>query len=267
MKNISRTAVILAGAFLASVVSAAEQPEAGKMIKVSPKQDNLIPYWLYLPKEHAKKKDKLPVVVFLHGLGERGNNLDRVLVHGPPKLIARGTHFPFIMIAPQCPNDGRKENRNAKSFWWHPEGPIDKVKNIVEFERKRLGRIDADRIYITGLSMGGFGTYQIVSHHPDYFAAAAPICGHGNRIEDKKALQKAFANLPVWAFHGNRDNVVRLAEQQQTIKLLEEGGATIRFTVYPGVGHDSWTRTYNNPDFYKWLLSHKRAHKKDGSAE
>ncbi|MDP6207822.1 MAG: dienelactone hydrolase family protein, partial [Roseibacillus sp.] len=75
------------------------------------------------------------------------------------------------------------------------------------------------------------------------------------------------ANLPVWAFHGNRDNVVRLAEQQQTIKLLEEGGATIRFTVYPGVGHDSWTRTYNNPDFYKWLLSHKRAHKKDGSAE
>jgi predicted peptidase len=267
MKNMSHAAIALAGILLAPPESFAAQPEAGKMIKVSPKREDLIPYWLYLPKEHATNTSKLPVVVFLHGMGERGNNLDRVLVHGPPKLIAKGKHFPFIMIAPQCPNDGRKGRNHAKSFWWHPEGPIDKVKNIVEFEKKRLGRIDADRIYITGLSMGGFGTYQIVSHHPDYFAAAAPICGHGNRIADKAAFQKAFADLPVWAFHGDRDNVVRLAEQQQTIKLLKAGGATIKFTVYPGVGHDSWTRTYNNPDFYKWLLSHKRAHKKDRSSK
>ena len=267
MKSINQAAVILAGIVLAPVLTVAGQPEAGKMVKVSPKQDDLTPYWLYLPKEHATNKDKLPIVVFLHGMGERGNDLDRVLVHGPPKLITKGKHFPFIMIAPQCPNDGRKGRRAATSFWWHPEGPIDKVKNIVEFEKKRLGRIDVDRIYITGLSMGGFGTYQIVSHHPDYFAAAAPICGHGNRIADKTALQEAFANLPVWAFHGDRDNVVRLADQQKTVKLLEEGGATIKFTVYPGVGHDSWTRTYNNPEFYKWLLSQRRDRKKGGSAD
>ncbi len=267
MKNKTRAAIVLAGILLPPLGSFAAQPEAGKMIKVSPKQDNLVPYWLYLPKEHATNKDKLPVVIFLHGMGERGNNLDRVLVHGPPKLITKGKHFPFIMIAPQCPNDGRKGRGSAKSFWWHPEGPIDKVKNIVDFEQKRLGRIDPDRIYITGLSMGGFGTYQIVSRHPGYFAAAAPICGHGNRITGEKALQEAFASLPVWAFHGDRDNVVRLADQQKTIKMLEEGGATIKFTVYPGVGHDTWTRTCNHPEFHKWPLSHKRAQKKVGSAE
>lgn len=267
MTKIIHGAIALSSILLTQLGSFAAPPEAGKMIQVSSKQDNLIPYWLYLPREYATSKKKLPVVVFLHGMGERGNNLDRVLVHGPPKLIAKGKHFPFIMIAPQCPNDGRKDRESAKSFWWHPEGPIDKVKNIIDFEKKRLGQIDPDRVYITGLSMGGFGTYQIVSRHPGYFAAAAPICGHGNRITDKESLQRAFADLPVWAFHGDRDNVVRLADQQKTIKLLEEGGATIKFTVYPGVGHDSWTRTYNNPDFYKWLLSQKRNQNGNGSPE
>ncbi len=258
MKRFHRVLVILCGIILAPMVTAADQPKAGKMIKVSPGKDDRIPYWLYLPKDYGDNKDKLPVVVFLHGMGERGSDLDRVLAHGPPKLISKGKHFPFIMIAPQCPNDGRKGAKNAKSFWWHPEGPIGKVKNIVDFEKKRLGRIDDDRVYITGLSMGGFGTYNIVSRHPGYFAAAAPICGHGNRVKDKKAMKKAFVDLAVWAFHGDRDNVVRLSEQQQTIDMLALAGATIKFTIYKGVGHDSWTRTYENPDFYKWLLAQKR---------
>ena len=105
-------------------------------------------------------------------------------------------------------------------------------------------------------------SYQIVTRYPDYFAAAAPICGHGNRIKDKEAFQKAFSRIPVWAFHGDRDNVVHLSEQRKTITLLEEGGANIKFTVYPGVGHDSWTRTYNNPALYEWLLSQNRASSK-----
>ena len=255
-------AVVLAGLFLFHLGAFAAEPAAGKMIKVTPNQGDRIPYWLYLPENAAENDKKLPVVVFLHGMGQRGSNLDQVLAHGPPKLIAKGKHFPFIMIAPQCPNDSHKGRRNAKSFWWHPEGPIDKVKSILNFETQRLGNVDPNRIYITGLSMGGFGTYQIVSRYPDYFAAAAPICGHGNRIENKEALQKAFAKIPVWAFHGDRDNVVRLAEQQRTIKLLKEGGADIKFTIYPGVGHDSWTRTYNDPALYEWLLAQKKGQAK-----
>ena len=145
------------------------------MIKVIPAQEDRIPYWLYLPEDGRRKDRKLPVVVFLHGMGERGNNLDQVLAHGPPKLIAKGKSFPFIMIAPQCPNDGNRLRRNATSFWWHPGGPVDKVKNILDFESNRLGNVDPNRIYITGLSMGGFGTYQIVTRYPDYFAAAAPL--------------------------------------------------------------------------------------------
>ena len=235
-------------------------PEAGKMVKVTPKRQDLLPYWLYLPEDYSAKisSTRWPVLIFLHGMGERGRDLERVLVHGPPKLISRGKHFPFIMIAPQCPDDGRFGNGKSKSFWWSPEGPVDKVKNIMEFEKKRLRRVDSDRIYVTGLSMGGFGTYHLAGRHPGYFAAAAPICGHGNRFPDKKALQRAFADLPAWAFHGDRDRVVRLSEQKQTIDLLKAGGATIKLTVYSGVGHDSWTRTYQNPEFYDWLLAQKR---------
>jgi len=258
MRRIRSAALTLAGLFLSSLGSFAAEPAAGKMIKVTPGKGDRVAYWLYLPEGAVENKEKLPVVVFLHGMGQRGSNLDQVLAHGPPKLIAGGKHFPFIMIAPQCPNDSHKGRRNAKSFWWHPEGPIDKVKNILDFESKRLGNIDPDRIYITGLSMGGFGTYQIVGRYPDYFAAAAPICGHGNRIEDKQALQEAFAKVPVWAFHGDRDNVVRLGEQQKTINLLREGGADVKFTIYPGVGHDSWTRTYDDPAFYQWLLMQRK---------
>ena len=256
----------LLGILLSLPFAAPAEPEAGRMVKVTPGKNDLIPYWIYLPKDYASKADstRWPVVIFLHGMGERGSNLERILVHGPPKMIKRGKQFPFIMIAPQCPDDGRKGDGKSKSFWWNPEGPIDKVKNIMEFEKKRLGRVDPDRIYVTGLSMGGFGTYHLVGRHPGYFAAAAPICGHGNRFPDKNALQRAFADLPVWAFHGDRDRVVRLSEQKQTIDLLRAGGATIKLTVYRGVGHDSWTRTYENPEFYDWLLAQKRKKTQDG---
>ncbi len=250
----SLTAVLMVVTTLAATRSmAAEAPAAGKMIKVFPEREDLLPYWLYLPKEFDGNKREYPVVVFLHGLGERGKSLDRVLAHGPGKLIVGGKHFPFVMIAPQCPNDGRLGDRKAKAFWWKPEA-IDKVKNIVDFEKQRLGRIDDDRVYVTGLSMGGFGTYQIVSRHPKYFAAAAPICGHGNSWKDKKAV----AHIPFWAFHGDKDGVVKLGDQQKTVDELKAAGAKVKFTIYPGVGHNSWTRTYANPQLYKWLLAHKR---------
>jgi predicted peptidase len=249
-----RTAVLISvAALVASPALGADEPAAGKMIKVFPQQAELLPYWLYLPKEYDGNKDKYPVLVFLHGLGERGNDLDRVLAHGSDKLIARGKHFPFIMIAPQCPNEGNLRDRNAKAFWWKA-GSIDQVKNIVDHEKERLGRVDDDRVYITGLSMGGFGTYHIVSRHPKTFAAAAPICGHGNGWPDKKAV----AHIPFWAFHGEQDGVVKLADQQKTVDDLKAAGAKVKFTVYPGVGHNSWTQTYANPELYEWLLAQKR---------
>ena len=253
MKTILTAVLLSLATLVASSTLAADQPAAGKMVKVFPEREDLLPYWLYLPKEFDGDANRWPVVLFLHGLGERGSTLDRVLVHGPGKLIRGGKHFPFILIAPQCPNDGNRKDKNAKAFWWKP-GAIDQVANIVDFEKRRLGRVDEDRVYVTGLSMGGYGTYQIVSRHPKTFAAAAPICGHGNGWPNKKAV----AHIPFWAFHGEKDKVVELAKQQKTVDDLKAAGAKIKFTVYPGVGHDSWTRTYANPEFYEWLLAQKR---------
>jgi predicted peptidase len=258
MKTILAAVLVSLATLVASSTLAAEQPAAGKMVKVFPKREDLLPYWLYLPKEFDGDKNHYPVVLFLHGLGERGNTLDPVLVHGPSKLIRGGKHFPFIMIAPQCPNDGNRKDKNAKAFWWKP-GAIDQVRNIVDFEKQRLGRVDEDRVYVTGLSMGGFGTYQIVSRHPKTFAAAAPICGHGNGWPNKKAV----AHIPFWAFHGEKDNVVKLPEQQKTVDDLKAAGAKVKFTVYPGVGHNSWTQTYANPELYEWLLAQKRGQAED----
>jgi predicted peptidase len=258
MKTLLRTLALLMAIFVISPAIGADKPAAGKMVQVIPdKKADLVPYWLYLPKEYDANKDKLPVVLFLHGMGERGDNLKRVAAHGPPKLIAKGKHFPFIMIAPQCPNDGNLRDKKAdpkpKEFWWKP-GSIDKVKNIIDFEKKRLGRIDDDRVYVTGLSMGGFGCYNIVNRHPKIFAAAAPICGHGNGWPDKKGV----VHIPFWAFHGSKDNVVKLVDQQKTVDALKAAGAKVKFTIYEGVGHNSWTKAYNDPELYKWLLAQKR---------
>ncbi len=253
MKTFLAAVLIAVTTLFAAQTSGADAPAAGRMIKVFPEKENLLPYWLYLPKDFGGGNKKYPVLVFLHGLGERGNTLDRVLAHGPGKLIAGGKHRPFIVIAPQCPNDGSLGDRKAKAFWWKA-GAIDKVKNIVDFEKQRLGRVDDDRVYITGLSMGGFGCYHIVSRHPKYFAAAAPICGHGNSWKNKKEV----AHIPFWAFHGDKDSVVKLASQQQTVDDLKAAGAEVKFTIYPEVGHNSWTRTYANPQLYLWLLAQKR---------
>ena len=114
-------------------------------------------------------------------------------------------------------------------------------------------RIDPDRIYLTGLSMGGYGTWSLASHQPERFAAIAPICGGGDTAQAHK-----IADLPIWAFHGDADSVVALAKTQEMIDAVTEAGGTPKFTIYPGVGHDSWTATYNNPEFYEWLFAQQR---------
>ena len=238
---------------VAAQVAEVQKPVSGKMIKVFPQDKNLLPYWLYLPQDYGNTEKKYPVVLFLHGLGERGDTLNAVAKHGITKEIKKGKHFPFIMIAPQCANDGSRQNKEAQSFWWR-DGPIHKVKNILDFEIKRLKRVDEERVSITGLSMGGFGSYRMAHLYPSIFAAVAPICGHGNSFLDKKEV----AHIPFWAFHGDKDNVIKLADQQKTVDAMKKAGVQIKFTIYEGVGHNSWSRAYANPEIYKWLLDQKR---------
>ena len=197
-------------------------------------------YLLYLPKDY-EQQESWPLLLFLHGSGERGEDLELVKMHGPPKLIAAGQDFPFIVVSPQCPKDRRWE-------------PIELVALLNDLSNKY--KVDDDRIYVTGLSMGGFGTWQLASYAPDRLAAIAPICGGG-----EKHWVKQFAHLPVWAFHGAKDTGVPLERSQVMVDELKKNGGNPKLTIYPEAGHDSWTETYDNPELYKWLLEQKRGKK------
>ena len=197
----------------------------------------MMKYLLYLPKDYDPK-ESWPLLLFLHGAGERGDNLELVKKHGPPKLIEAGQHFPFIVVSPQCPI----------KRWWEPFTLAALLDEIVEKHQ-----VDPDRIYVTGLSMGGFGTWSLVAHQPDRFAAAAPICGGGEPI-----MAKLFRPIPAWVFHGAKDSVVPLERSETMVEAMKQAGGHVKFTVYPEAGHDSWTETYANPELYQWLLQHRR---------
>ncbi|MBN2558127.1 MAG: prolyl oligopeptidase family serine peptidase [Clostridia bacterium] len=195
---------------------------------------------LYIPDEY-KEEEKHPLLLFLHGAGERGPDTEAVKKHGPPKLIEAGSDFPFIMAAPQCP----------AGSWWSSE--LHRLHGLLESLKARYN-VDEDRIYLTGLSMGGYGTWDMAMEYPGTFAALAPICG-GSR--DKEGFKK-IARIPVWVFHGEEDRVVPFELSREAVEILTDLGADVRFTAYPGVGHDSYTRTYENPELYEWMLRQKR---------
>lgn len=198
-------------------------------------------YLLYLPRDYDKEKS-WPLMLFLHGAGERGDDLELVKKHGPPKLIAAGKDFPFIVVSPQCP----------KGRWWEP---MELVALLDEISGKY--KVDPDRIYVTGLSMGGFGSWRLAAYAPERLAAIAPICGGGETYWTKE-----FAHLPVWAFHGAKDTGVPLERSQAMVDALKRSGGEPKFTIYPDAGHDSWSAAYDDPELYKWLLAQKRGKSK-----
>ncbi len=226
------------------VAQEAESPKPARQTREQysrvPTEPEKLDYLLYLPKDYeADPAKKWPLVVFLHGAGERGDDLEKVKVHGPPMQVEAGRDFPFILVSPQCPTDG----------WW-PSEPVHGL--ITEVESTH--RVDPDRIYLTGLSMGGYGTWALACERPDRFAAIVPICGGGTPY-----LMRRLSGMPVWAFHGARDTAVPLEESQRLVDALKKAGNTrVRFTVYPEVGHNSWTAAYDDPELYHWLLAQKR---------
>jgi predicted peptidase len=198
-------------------------------------------YLLYLPADY-EEHESWPLLLFLHGAGERGDDLELVKKHGPPKLIEGGKEFPFIVVSPQCPKDR----------WWTSE--LIALSALVDEIEKKY-KVDPDRIYVTGLSMGGFGTWALAGYSPRRFAAIVPICGGGESLVGRMLLRR----MPVWAFHGAKDPVVPLQRSEDMVNALRaSGNSEAKLTVYPEAGHDSWTETYENAELYDWLLSHKR---------
>ena len=198
------------------------------------------PYLLALPNAYdAEPERRWPLLLFLHGAGERGNDLRLVRIHGIPREVEGGRELPLIAVSPQCPVEQR----------WSVEA-LTALLDTVEREY----RVDPEREYVTGMSMGGYATWALALAQPDRFAAVAPVCGGGN-----PAKVGAIRRLPVWAFHGAKDEVVPLAASEQMVDALRRAGGDVRLTVYPDAGHDSWTPTYQNPELYTWLLEHRRS--------
>ena len=197
-------------------------------------------YLLFEPEPGLMAPDEpRPLVVFLHGAGERGDDLDQVRKHGPPAQFMEGDGLPFALIAPQCP----------EGSWWDVDLVIGLVKEVI-----RERNIDPKRVHLTGLSMGGFGTWAILAKEPGLFASAVPICGGGD-----PATVAAFKDVPVWGFHGTADRTVPVEKTRAMDAALREAGAReFHATYYEGVGHDSWTRTYANPAVYAWMMRHSR---------
>jgi predicted peptidase len=210
-------------------------------------------YLLFLPKDYAARKaERWPLLLFLHGVGERGTNVWRTDIHGPSKYIAAHPDFPFIVVTPLCPSN---------QVW-----SAETLAGLLDEAVKKY-RVDTNRVYLTGLSMGGFGVWDLALAMPERFAAVIPIAGGGSDLPVVLARigytshenVAALKSVAFWAFHGAKDTVVDPDESERMIAALKRlGVAEAKITIYPDATHNSWERTYNNPEIYDWLLQHKR---------
>lgn len=203
-------------------------------------------YLLHLPRSYSPDSgQRWPFILFLHGAGERGSDLSLVKKHGIAKIAASDEGFPFIAASPQCPAD---------SLW---DDHVDALLALLD-ELSASHMVDAGRIYLTGLSLGGYGAWNLAALHPGRFAAIAPICGGAIPMRGFPARVCVLRDVPVWAFHGALDPVVPVSESKRLVEALQAGGGDARLTIYPDAAHDSWTRTYENPELYRWFLRHRR---------
>ena len=181
---------------------------------------------------------RLSLFLFLHGAGERGNKIDSVKLHGIPKQIENGQTFPFITIAPQCP----------EGVWWNYS---DYIYSLISLTKKIIQKynVNPGRVYGTGLSMGGFGILEMAIQDPELFSAIVSICGGAN-INNLDRL----SHLPIWLFHGENDEVIPVESSILIYKMLKNVNPHIHLTVYKELSHDSWTNTYENKEIYDWCL-------------
>jgi predicted peptidase len=241
----------LSAAFCAETAQELTTPEVFK----TPSGETLN-YRLYLPKNIPADK-KLPIVLFLHGAGERGNDNVSQLKHGVLSLIRYGTatNDPAILIVPQCPNGMQWVSvpwaAKSHSMPAQPSQPMNLALALLREKLKTLP-VDLQRVYVTGVSMGGYGTWDAIQREPTLFAAAIPICGGGDT-----ACAPAIRHIPVWIFHGDKDGAVPVERSRDMFKALKACGSTAQYREYPGAGHDVWTRTYNDSSVLAWFFAQR----------
>jgi predicted peptidase len=228
------------------------KPVAGFLYRTIEISDETFPYCVYVPPEYRSDKP-WPVILFLHGAGERGNDGLVQTGIGIGDAIRRARHdCPAIVVMPQCP---------SMRHWEPPL--LDMAMRCLERTLNEY-RCDHDRIYLTGLSMGGAGAWRLAARSPETFAAVVPICGfwdHPDIAAQRPELEEAaakLASLPIWCFHGATDQAVPAQRSQEIVEAVRTAGGEIKYTEYVGVGHNSWARTYADRGVWRWLFAQKR---------
>ncbi len=247
------TAIPLAAASLSMAADFHDLYEARRF------QDNdaNLPYRLLKPQSIVPGQ-AYPLVIFYHGAGERGDDNTKQLVHGMADFATpeNRTKHPCFVVAPQCPKNEQwvavPWTLDAHTMPAKPSPALQSSFDLIGALRKEFP-IDPTRIYVTGLSMGGFAVWDAIQREPTLFAAAAPVCGGGDVTR-----AKSIAAIPIWAFHGEQDTVVKPSRSRDMIQAIKSAGGEPRHTQYPGVGHNSWAPTYRNPEFYDWLFAQKK---------
>jgi predicted peptidase len=253
--------LLLAFSFLAHAQNLTSFDRGSFIFKI-----DTLPYRILFPK-HFNPNQKYPLLFVLHGSGERGNNNESQLAYGAQRLLQDSCRelYEAIVVFPQCP---------AKSYWSNVKQVTDSATNKRKFIFQEdapptmamimlMGLVDQfldkpfvdkHKVYVGGLSMGGMGTFEIIGREPKVFAAAFAICGGDNTLNAKKYAKK----VPLWIFHGNNDPVVPADHSQVIVDAIKEAGGNPRFTLYPGVGHNSWDNAFKEPDLLHWLFSHSK---------
>lgn len=250
-----------------SLFARARKGDAAFMNRATSDKATTHNYKVFIPKNWSKKK-KWPVILFLHGAGERGgDNSSQTKVGLGPVILRHAEDFPFIVVMPQCP---------AGRWWPEPDMQAIALKALDQSVKEFYG--DAARIYLTGLSMGGYGAWAIAAENPNKFAALAVVCGGirrppgvpipegavdmNSKSDPYKTTAQKISRTPAWVFHGDADPLVPVTESRRMVEALKAAGADVRYSEYEGVSHNSWDRAYDEPELFSWLLSHKSNRKK-----
>lgn len=216
-------------------------PSPGKQVEMSfsASDGESVSYLLYLPKDYQSQGDKkFGLMLFLHGRGESNGPLSLVAKWGPPKFADRGDDLPWIIVSPQCPP---KDN-------WSSDTQQTRLIELLDSITSQHN-VDQKKVFLTGLSMGGYGSWTMATKHPTRFAAVAPVCGGGDPAQAEK-----LKDVPIWAFHGDQDRAVPFERSVAMVEAIKKSGGTkIRFTTLEHIGHNCWSATYATPELYQWM--------------
>ncbi|MBN2279542.1 MAG: prolyl oligopeptidase family serine peptidase [Candidatus Marinimicrobia bacterium] len=212
------------------------------VFKKTLKKEIMVNYLIHLPENYKKDGQSFPMLVFLHGAGERGNDIEKVKAWGPPKIAENDKSFPYVLVSPQCP----------EGDWWSNPSQLENLYVLITAVMENYN-VDKSKVYLTGLSMGGYGTWALAIQHPELFAAIAPICGGG-----QPRMTRNLVDIPTWVFHGAKDTVVPINESENMVNALKKFGGNVKFTVFPEATHNSWTQAYNETDLLTWFLKYQK---------